>query len=337
MRSSRDWTNARVEAIRDVATGIREFLLKPDSGASRWPTGSHLMTRVLINGASELRHYSLVGDEPVNGCWRIAVKRAEPGRGGSAYMWSLAVGARLEVAAPDSHFELSRAAPEYLLIAGGIGVTPMVGMAQTLVRRGDKARFLYAAHSTAHLAFLDELQALLGPALEIFTPEGAGRIDFAREFARLSPGAEAYVCGPIGMLEAARVAWRDSGRKLSRLVYETFGSSGRHAAETFTARVPNSDTVVSVAANETLLAALDRAGVEVISDCQRGECGLCALTVLSCTGEIDHRDVFLSEEQHAANNKICICVSRVVGGEIVLDAAFAPDAPLKSGPEISRG
>ena len=337
MRSSRDWTTARVAAIRDVATGIREILLKPEYGASRWPSGSHLMTRVLINGVSELRHYSLVGDEPVDGCWRIAVKRAEPGRGGSAYMWSLPIGARLEVAAPDSHFELSRAAPEYLLIAGGIGVTPMVGMAQTLVRRGDRVRCLYAAHSPAHLAYLPELLALLGPALAVFTPDGAGRIDFAKEFARLSPEAEAYVCGPIGMLEAARVAWRDGGRKPSRLVYETFGSSGRHASEAFTARVPGSDAVVTVAATETLLDALDRAGVEVISDCKRGECGLCALTVLSCTGEIDHRDVFLSEEQHAANDKICICVSRVVGGEIVLDAAFAPDAPLKSGPEISRG
>ncbi len=337
MRSSRDWTTARVAAIRDVATGIREILLKPEYGASRWPSGSHLMTRVLINGVSELRHYSLVGDEPVDGCWRIAVKRAEPGRGGSAYMWSLPIGARLEVAAPDSHFELSRAAPEYLLIAGGIGVTPMVGMAQTLVRRGDRVRFLYAAHSPAHLAYLPELLALLGPALAVFTPDGAGRIDFAKEFARLSPEAEAYVCGPIGMLEAARVAWRDGGRKPSRLVYETFGSSGRHASEAFTARVPGSDAVVTVAATETLLDALDRAGVEVISDCKRGECGLCALTVLSCTGEIDHRDVFLSEEQHAENSKICICVSRVVGGEIVLDAAFAPDAPLKSGPEISRG
>ncbi len=299
MRSSRDWTTARVAAIRDVATGIREILLKPEYGASRWPSGSHLMTRVLINGVSELRHYSLVGDEPVDGCWRIAVKRAEPGRGGSAYMWSLPIGARLEVAAPDSHFELSRAAPEYLLIAGGIGVTPMVGMAQTLVRRGDRVRFLYAAHSPAHLAYLPELLALLGPALAVFTPDGAGRIDFAKEFARLSPEAEAYVCGPIGMLEAARVAWRDGGRKPSRLVYETFGSSGRHASEAFTARVPGSDAVVTVAATETLLDALDRAGVEVISDCKRGECGLCALTVLSCTGEIDHRDVFLSEEQHA--------------------------------------
>lgn len=334
MRSDRNWTMARLAGAREVADGVREILLAPESGAGPFPSGAHLAVRVLVDGKADLRYYSLVGEAPVEGCWRIAVKREAPGRGGSAYMWSLPVGARLEVAEPDTHFELSRAASDYLLIAGGIGVTPLVGMASQLARSGARVRMLYAGRSRAAMPFLDELQAALGERLEVFASDEGRRIDLGAEFDRLDAQGEAYVCGPISLLEGARATWQARGRHAERFIYETFGSSGRFASETFRVHVPRLGVSVDVSPSQSMLDALEAAGVGVVADCRRGECGLCVVDVVSCSGTIDHRDVFFSKAQHAENRKLCACVTRVSGGEITIDPSWRGDAPLKSGPEL---
>lgn len=326
MRFDDAWTNAVVRAARPLTSGIREITLAPESGAGSYPTGSHLIVRVMVDGKPDLRHYSLIGEQPVDGCWRIAVKREEPGRGGSRYMWSLSPGARLEVSHPDSHFQLSRDAPEYLLVAGGIGITPLRGMAAALLRRGAAFRMLYAGRARAEMAYLAELEAELGRRLQVFTSDAGQRIDLAAEFARLGSAGEAYVCGPISLLETARRTWQASGRAPFRLLYETFGSSGRFAAEAFTVRVPRLGKEVVVPEGTSMLDALEAAGVGVLWDCRRGECGLCAVDVLETNGTIDHRDVFFSAEQHEENSKLCACVSRVVGGSVTIDPAYRGDA-----------
>jgi len=336
MRSDRNWTLATITAMRDVADGIREFHLKPEHGATRFPSGAHLAMRVLIEGKTDLRYYSLVGEEPVDGCWRIAVKREAPGRGGSAYMWSLPVGARLEVAEPDSHFELTRSTSEALLIAGGIGITPMLGMALRLQRVGRKFRLLYAGRSRAGMAYVDELQQALGDKLSLFVDDEGSKLDLPSSFAALEDQAEVYICGPIGLMEAARAAWSASGRRNDRYICETFGSSGRFASQPFTVRIAGFDEAVEVAANQTMLEALEQAGIGVVSDCRRGECGLCAVTIVTHHGEIDHRDVFFSEHQHQQGQKICTCVSRMAGGEITIDPLWRGDRILKSGPELKE-
>ena len=337
MRSDSHWTTAIVQATRDVAPDIREFKLAPEGGATHYPTGSHLKVRVITDGKADLRHYSLVGDAPTpDGCWRVAVKRESPGRGGSRYMWSLPRGARLEVSHPDSHFELSRDAPEYLLVAGGIGVTLIRGMATALLRRGGaRFRMLYAGRSRGWMAYLHELVAELDDRLEVFAGDEGRRIDLAAQIERLRPDGELYVCGPLPMMEAARRAWRDAGRSPARLVFETFGSGGRYAAEPFTVRVPRLGVEVQVPEDGTMLDALEAAGVGVLWDCRRGECGLCVLDVLEVEGTVDHRDVFFSEKQHAENRKICACVSRVVGGSISVDPPFRGDGRLTPGAEGS--
>ena len=335
MRADRNWTTARVIETRDVADNIREIRLAPESGAGTYPSGSHLAVRVVIQGVTDLRYYSLIGAGPRDGAWTIAVKREEPGRGGSRYMWSLAPGARVEVAEPDTHFALSLEAPEYLLIAGGIGVTPIVGMAEMLARRGANVRMLYAGRSLSSMPYREELAAVLGDRIELRVSGAGNRINLAAEFARLSPMAEVYLCGPIALLEAARGAWQAAGRPRDRLIYETFGSSGRFAAEPFTVRVPSLGLELTVPADTSMLAALEAAGVGLLADCRRGECGLCAVDVTACTGTIDHRDVFFSEAQHGENRKICACVSRVTGGAISVEPPFRADAPLRSGRELT--
>jgi ferredoxin-NADP reductase len=335
MRADRNWTSAVVAGIRDVADNVREIRLQPDAGTSTYPTGSHLAVRVVIDGKTDLRYYSLVGAAPRDGVWTIAVKREEPGRGGSRYMWSLTPGARLEVAEPDSHFSLSLSAPEYLLIAGGIGVTPMVGMAEALVRRGARVRMLYAGRHRNLMPYCDDLTTMLGDRLQIACSSEGRRIDLAAEFAALDPMAEVYLCGPIALLEGAREAWQASGRPRDRLIYETFGSSGRFASESFAVRVPSMDLEITVPADTSMLDALEAAGVGVLSDCRRGECGLCVVDVVACNGTIDHRDVFFSDHQHAEGRKLCACVSRVTGGSISVEPPYRPDEPLRSGRELT--
>jgi ferredoxin-NADP reductase len=326
MRFDGTWTAATVRQIRDLTAGIREIMLAPDSGAGRYPTGAHLLVRVLIGGRQHTRHYSLVGDGPCDGCWRIAVKQEATGRGGSKYMWSLRPGARLEVTAPQSSFELSLGAPDYLLIAGGIGITPLRGMASMLAKRNADFRMIYGGRSRAEMAYVDDLAAELGERLEVAPDDHGPGIDLAAAFARLSPRGEAYVCGPLGLLEAARRSWKKAGRPPAKLIFETFGSSGRLAAEPFAVRVPRLGLELQVPAGATMLDVLEAAGVEVLCDCRRGECGLCALEVLGFEGEIDHRDVFFSDHQHRENRRICACVSRVAGGHVTVEPALRDDA-----------
>jgi vanillate O-demethylase ferredoxin subunit len=194
-------------------------------------------------------------------------------------------------------------------------------MALALAEAGAAFRLLYACRRRQDLAFADELRDRIGDRLRVFIDEEGGRIDLPAEIARLPPGGELYVCGPIGMLEAAKRAWQESGRPVDGLRFETFGNSGRYASEPFAVKIPRLGKEIVVPRNQTMLDALEAAGVAMISDCRRGECGLCAVKILAVEGTVDHRDVFFSDAQKATNAQLCTCVSRVVNGGITIDTA----------------
>ncbi|HEU0221986.1 MAG TPA: PDR/VanB family oxidoreductase [Paracoccaceae bacterium] len=320
MSDAIEWREARLAAIRDLAPDIRLFEIAPAGPFVAPSPGSNIKVTVEIGGRPDTRSYSVVGPCR-DGLWRIAVKRLRDGRGGSAYMWSLAPGARLVVATPANHFGLMLGRPEYLLVAGGIGITPIHGMALALAERGARFRLLYGVRRREDMAFAGELAARLGDRLEIFVGAEGGRIELATEIARLAPGGELYVCGPMPMLEEAKHLWHACGRPAELLRFETFGSGGRHAAQPFTVHIPRLGREIAVPQNQSMLDALESAGIQVISDCRRGECGLCALSVLEVDGLVDHRDVFFSDEEKAENQKLCACVSRVVGRAITIDTA----------------
>jgi ferredoxin-NADP reductase len=325
MKHVQVWQQATVVACEDITPTVRQLLLRPASGqATRWDGGAHLQVQVVVNGQLQMRHYSLVGtSDGVH--WRIAVKRMEGGRGGSAAMWMLQVGDALPVSGPHNHFALDLSAPAYLLIAGGIGITPLVAMAQRLAAlsatKGTPVRMLYGVRTQDELAFAGTLREVLGERLQTFVASDDETMDFAAEIAALTPKAQLYTCGPVPMLEAIRKAWLASGRRLAELRFETFGSSGSFAAEAFRVQIPRHQLDIMVPADTTLLDALEAAGIDTISDCRRGECGLCAMDVLAVQGEIDHRDVFLSAHEKQQNTRMCVCVSRVVGA-LTLDSAY---------------
>lgn len=335
MKSETHWMPARITALRDLTPTVREFEITPESGivAGHEP-GAHLQVQVLVGhagaGRMQTRSYSLVG-APDGKAWRIAVKRLDDGRGGSLAMWRLASGDRLLVCEPQSHFGLDEKAPGYLLVAGGIGITPLVFMAQRLgalaARSGVRVRMLYGARSEDELAYLPVLREALGrcETASVQAHVGSAPIDFAAEIAALPPAGQLYTCGPVPMLEAVKRAWAAAGRAQADLRFETFGSSGRLAAQAFEVRIPRHGLSLTVPADGTLLETLEAAGVETLWDCRRGECGLCAVDVLAVDGEIDHRDVFLSAHEKEQGRRMCACVSRAVG-TITIDSAWRPDS-----------
>ena len=188
MRFERKWTQCTVHAIRDVAPAIREFVLRPDqSGVEGFAPGSHVNVGVSIDGRLETRCYSLVGDPSPDG-YRIAVRRAPDSRGGSRYMWSLKQGARIEVSSPASLFEIDWSRKSWCLIAGGIGITPIVGIASALMRRHADVELHYAVRSRREAADLAQLSGLPGERLVVHASDEGPRHELEATSGRLPPG-----------------------------------------------------------------------------------------------------------------------------------------------------
>ncbi|WP_407150850.1 PDR/VanB family oxidoreductase [Bradyrhizobium sp. ORS 86] len=313
MRYIETWTPATVVATRNLTPGIREFLLRPDCVAVQsYPVGGHIQIGVTIDGRPQTRCYSLVGEADAQG-YRIAVRRAPESRGGSRYMWSLEPGARIDITLPTSLVQLDWSRRHVCLVAGGIGITPIVGAAQALVRRNAEVTLHYAVRSRDDAAYLDVLEALLGRRLTVYAGDEGRRLDLGTIFKALPQDAMTLFCGPMRMLDAARHAWEAVGRPITDLRYETFGSSGLLPTEAFRVRLKQEGVEVVIPHDRTMLDVLNDAGHEVMSDCRRGECGVCAIDVIDVDGEIDHRDVFFSDRERREGRKICVCVSRARG------------------------
>ncbi|WP_445219672.1 PDR/VanB family oxidoreductase [Bradyrhizobium sp. Pa8] len=313
-----EWTSARLCATRELTPDVRLFEIAADRVLMTATPGSHIDVLMPIDGRPQVRSYSLVGPSS-DGLYRIAVKRLASSRGGSVGMWRLKTGERLTVSEPRNSFELSYGRPEYLLLAGGIGITPIYPMALALKQAGANFRLLYAARSRRDLALADELARYIGGQVHFFVNEEGQRIDIAGEIAQLDPRGELYVCGPFGMLEATKQLWHQAGRPAACLRYETFGNTGGLADGPFKIRVPRLGLEIDVPAHRSMLEALEDAGVDMIFGCRRGECGLCVLPILEASAEVDHRDVFFSSEERATNSKLCTCVSRARSGSLTVD------------------
>jgi ferredoxin-NADP reductase len=322
MRNLIVWRDARVTAVRKVADDVRYIEFAVEGGVPRFDPGSHTNIKVMIGGQETVRTYTVV-PAPA-GRLAVAVKLHPQSRGGSRYMWSLGEGDSARLTLPQNRFELSWRAGHYLLIAGGIGITPIYGMAKALAARGASLRVVYSAREAGLMAFREELENLLGDRLLLRDNSLGQTADLAAEFAALPADAEGYMCGPIGMLEAAKTAWIESGRPISRLRYEVFGDSGLYTEQAFEVEILNRGLKVAVRPDQTLLEALIDGGVEMIYDCQRGECGLCAVRIVEHDSAVDHRDVFFSAEEKAENRRMCACVSRLTSGQGVIDVGYRP-------------
>jgi ferredoxin-NADP reductase len=252
----------------------------------------------------------------------ISVFKAPQSRGGSVHMQGLGAGDQLEITQPLQNFPLRVGAPRYVLLAGGIGITALVNMARVL--RNIKADYtlVYAGRSRAAMAYLPQLQQLHGDALQLHVDDEGTALKVDELLATVGQDTELYMCGPIRLMDAVKRSWDARGLAGANLRFETFGNSGWYDPEEFVVRVPRLGVEATVGAGTSMLEALEAAGVDMMFDCRKGECGLCEVRVLGLQGSIDHRDVFYSERQQHAAAKMCCCVSRAVGSATGARADF---------------
>ncbi|MEF3120021.1 PDR/VanB family oxidoreductase [Kocuria flava] len=322
---TRTWQRARVHAVEDVAENIRRIVLHPERPHPVRP-GEHVDVRVPVDGGVLERSYSVVDASSEGTELALSVFRTPASRGGSIAMHALRPGDVLELTQPLQDFPLRVGAPSYVLLAGGIGITAVAAMAALLRRLGADYRLVYAARSRAAMAYAGELAALHGDRLETHLDAEGTALDVGALVAGVPDGAELYMCGPIRLMDAVRRAWAERGLDPTNLRYETFGSSGWFDAEPFTVRIPRLGVEARVGADESVLEALERRGVEMMSDCRRGECGLCQVRILDLHGRMDHRDVFYSDRQKAPDSRMCCCVSRAVADGSGTDPGVRPGA-----------
>jgi len=310
--SHKRWITARVLDACPVADNVKQIVLEPEQPGPPAAPGSHIDIGVYVNGRADVRSYSVVGMGAYGSELILGVQLARQSRGGSAFMHTLRRGQQVLITQPLQNFPLNYGRHAYVLAAGGIGITALVAMGQALKNRAANYRFVYGARSRSLMAFVDDLVTEHGDRLKLRIDDEDTSLDVEQLVADVPAGGELYVCGPTPMLDAIKQAWAKAARRPSDLRFETFGSSGRFAPEPFRVRIPRLGLETVVPHDVSMLDALEACGADMMYDCRRGECGLCQVKVLEVDGVIDHRDVFLSDAQHKAGDRLQCCVSRVV-------------------------
>lgn len=259
-----------------------------------------------------IRQYSLCGDPADRSRYRIAVKRESGGRGGSLWLHeTVTPGATLMVSAPRNHFELSPEAERYLLLAGGIGITPLLAMAHALTRAGKPYQLHDFARSRAAAPMLEEVASAADPACVSyhFDDEPGSRLSLTDLLAVPQAGTQVYCCGPAGFMEAVRRATADWPEEAVRFeAFQPLFDEG-FSPEPFEILIRSTGAALPVPAERSVLDILRSAGIELPSSCEIGVCGSCECGYLA--GSPIHRDVVLSPR--ARQSRFIPCVSRAAG------------------------
>lgn len=312
----------RVDHIQAEAADVLSFrLVHPDGSAlPPFQPGAHI--DVHPGGGGMMRQYSLTNGPDDRDHYTVGVKKEPRSRGGSLAMHALMPGVLVEVGEPRHNFPLDMDAPHSILLAGGIGLTPLLSMARHLAAAGRSFALHVFSRSPEHTPFRAVLDAppLAGHvSLWHLDDPAAVRDRLASLVGGRPPGAQLYVCGPTPFMDAAMAAataWPAEAKHL-----EHFGAVPSAAAEpggAFEVVLSRSGgQVVPVAPDQTIVQALADAGVAVDVSCEQGICGTCVTPVLD--GTPDHRDSFLTDEERAANDCMTLCVSRARSPRLVLD------------------
>ena len=315
-----------IREVHDASSLIREFVLESTTGAAlpTFTAGSHL--QVQIPELSDHRSYSLIvtatdydwSAAPQQ--YRLGVRLESEGHGGSKWMHQRQAGDVIQVKGPINDFQLQQATPneaELVLIAGGIGITPIGSMAHALKQHQRPFTLHYSARSQDQLAFGDELKNHLGDQLVCYTNDH-NPFDLVALFERITPDQHIYVCGPQGMIDAVIALGKEKGWARDHIHFELFiTAAAQEGDQAFELELRQSGLTFTIPADKTILEVLEEAGEDPMYDCNRGECGVCTAEVLE--GIPDHRDYFLSDTEKASGKIIQICISRSKSPKLVLD------------------
>lgn len=312
----------RIAAMRWLATDIMGVELVALDGSALPPFDAGAHVDVHLPG-SLIRQYSLWNHPDECHRYCIGVLRDSASRGGSlAVHEQLRVGQTVQVSTPRNLFELAGGAGRSVLLAGGIGITPMLSMAQRLAQQGRDFELHYCVRSKDRAAFIGKLQtSAFAAQVYLHVDDGAvqQKLDMAAVLAAQDDQAHLYVCGPTGFMEHVLSSARAHPWPEARLHREYFGAAPHDGGEqgTFEVRLRSSGLQVQVPADKTVVQALEDAGVFIPVSCEQGVCGTCLTGVVS--GKPDHRDSFLTDAEKAQNNQFTPCCSRAKSAVLELD------------------
>nr|WP_244201317.1 PDR/VanB family oxidoreductase [Paraburkholderia rhynchosiae] len=304
------------------ADGVCSFELRDPAGRRlpRFACGAHIDVRL---GDGLVRQYSLCGDPRERRRYLIAVLRVADSRGGSAALHErVHAGDLLEIGMPVNQFALDEMAPRSLLLAGGIGITPILGMAERLARCHADFELHYFGRSRSRAAFVQQLmRAPFASRVQFhFTDERSGqRFDVERLLASQSPGTHLYVCGPAGFIDAVLCAARKRGWTERQLHWERFASSAPKpkAPHAFDVQLASTGKVYRIPEHKSVAVSLAEHGIRIPTSCEQGVCGSCVTRVIA--GEVEHLDCVLTAVQRERHGHFTPCCSRAKGGLLVLD------------------
>ena len=314
----------QVIGIRNETPSIKAFELAAPDGSElpAFTAGAHIDVEVdLPDGSHDKRSYSLASNSADRSRYEIAVLHLPDGNGGSAYMHSqVNEGQLLACSQPVNEFTLSDEADEHILIAGGVGITPILAMSHALQSTGADFKLHYAARSEEQMAYQDLSRQLAGDGFHAYFSQSANPnpMDLTALLGEYRPGRHVYVCGPGRLMQAVIETAQQLGWSDDRVHRESFGARPEISDKAIEVELALSGMTLRVEPGTTILDALIDAGAFVAYECKRGECGTCQTRVIE--GEPIHRDVSLSEKQRSDDQLMCTCVSWASTERLVLEA-----------------
>ena len=310
----------RVDAVVQVNDLIKRFRFVHRDGMPlpAFSGGAHVVVEMEMSGGRRLNPYSLMSDPGDTSAYEISVRRDDHGRGGSLHLHSaVKAGDAMVISPPVNLFALDHRARKHLMIAGGIGITPFLAQMAQLAQFGGKFELHYAARNAGLCAYGADLAARYGRAVNLYFDDLGQKVDLPRLLATQPLGTHLYVCGPKPMIAwvlgaASAAGWPDGAVHSEEFLAPPPG-------KVFEVTLAASGKTVQVATHQSLLEAIEAAGVDAPYLCRGGACGECETKVLGCDGHLLHHDHWLTDAQKAGGAAIMPCVSRFEGASLVLD------------------
>jgi ferredoxin-NADP reductase len=306
----------QVAQVEPVADDIVEISLVTPDGTPLppWTPGAHID---VVLDQDLTRQYSLCGSPADPDRYQVAVLKAPGSRGGSERVHALSAGDPIRIRGPRNHFPLL-AAPRYIFVAGGIGITPMLPMIEAADAAGAEWELHYGGRSLSSMAYLTRLSTY-GDKVNLVPQDEKGILDLAGILGTPQPGVLVYCCGPeplLAAVESACTSWPPGALHLERFAAKPREIDG--ADDSFELVLQRSGLSVTVGADQSVFEAMRAAGVPVLGSCLEGICGTCETGVVE--GRVDHRDSVLDEDEQEENDAMMVCVSRCLSARLVLDA-----------------
>ena len=309
-----------VAEVVEVNPMIKRFrFVRSDGGAMpAFSGGAHTVVEMQDGPTRRMNPYSLMGDPADLSGYEISVRRDEVGRGGSLYMHRhVSQGMAMVISHPVNLFPLDLRARKHLLLAGGIGITPFLAQIAQLSAMNGRFELHYSARTPALGAYMAELKARHGDRVHLYFDDQKQVVPLENLLTGQPLGTHLYICGPKGMITWVRTAAELAGWPSAALHHEEFLAPP--VGNPFQVSLQASGKAITVAGHQSLLEAIEAAGIDAPYLCRGGACGHCETDVLACDGRIQHNDHWLTDEQKASDTKIMPCVSRFEGHSLVLD------------------